>query len=91
MPSGLASAIRARVSMPFEAVRFAETFAAWDSGWYWTIARHGYRYNAGGQSSIAFFPLYPLLMRGLARPFGGTDRAVWVAGIVLCWFVSSEP
>ena len=71
------------VSMPFEAVRFAETFAAWDSGWYWTIARHGYRYNAGGQSSIAFFPLYPLLMRGLARPFGGTDRAVWVAGIVL--------
>ena len=71
------------VAMPFASVRFAETFAAWDSGWYWTIARNGYAHEASIQSSIAFFPLYPLLMRALAWPFGGGDRALWVAGIVI--------
>ena len=69
--------------MPFDSRKLAETFAAWDSGWYWHIARYGYFYDPAGQSSIAFFPLYPLLMRLLAWPFGGGDRAVWVAGIVL--------
>ena len=71
--------------MPFEAAKFAETFAAWDSGWYFDIARRGYYWNASGQSSIAFFPLYPMLMRALAWPFGGSDRAVWTAGIVLSY------
>ena len=69
--------------MPFEPVRFVETFAAWDSGWYFDIAQRGYYFREAGQSSIAFFPLYPLLMRALAWPFGGTDRALWTAGIVL--------
>jgi hypothetical protein len=69
--------------LPFAAERFAETFAAWDSGWYFDIAQRGYYYSAGGQSSIAFFPLYPLLMRALARPFGGSDRALWLSGMVL--------
>src|SRR6478672_6618881 len=35
--------------------------ARWDSAWYLNIAHSGY----GGPSS-AFFPLYPLLVRGLA-------------------------
>jgi hypothetical protein len=69
--------------MPFDAPRLAETFAAWDSGWYFDIARRGYYFHAGGQSSIAFFPLYPMLVRALAWPFGGTDRALWTAGILL--------
>ncbi len=69
--------------MPFDSARFAETFAAWDSGWYFDIARRGYYFRETGQSSIAFFPLYPLLMRALAWPFGGGDRALWTAGIVL--------
>lgn len=71
------------VAMPFDSTKFAEAFAAWDSGWYWTIARDGYRYEAQDQSTIAFFPLYPLLMRALAWPFGGGDRALWIAGIVV--------
>lgn len=29
----------------------------WDSGWYAAIARDGYFYRPGQQSSIAFFPL----------------------------------
>lgn len=71
--------------LPFESTRFAETFAAWDSGWYFDIARRGYYWTPDGQSSLAFFPLYPMLMRALAWPFGGTDRALWVSGIVLSY------
>ena len=71
--------------MPFEAAKFAETFAAWDSGWYFDIAQRGYYWSASGQSSIAFFPLYPMLMRALAWPFGGGDRALWIAGIALSY------
>ncbi len=69
--------------LPFVSARLAETFAAWDSGWYFDIARRGYYWSASGQSSLAFFPLYPMLTRALAWPFGGSDRALWTAGIVL--------
>jgi hypothetical protein len=71
--------------MPFEAAKLAETFAAWDSGWYFDIAQRGYYWNPSGQSSIAFFPLYPMLMRALAWPFGGGERALWTAGITLSY------
>lgn len=71
--------------MPFEYGRFAEIFAAWDSGWYFDIARRGYFYDATRQSSIAFFPLYPALMRAAAWPFGSTDRALWLSGIFISW------
>jgi hypothetical protein len=77
--------------LPFESVKFAETFAAWDSGWYFDIAQRGYYWNPSGQSSLAFFPLYPMLMRALAWPFGGSDRALWMAGIVVscaCLFLA---
>jgi hypothetical protein len=79
----LASARERPFAMPFESARFAETFAAWDSGWYFDVAQRGYYFRETGQSSIAFFPLYPALMRALAWPFGGTDRALWLSGIVL--------
>jgi hypothetical protein len=72
-------------AMPFESAKLAETFAAWDSGWYFDIAQRGYYWTPSGQSSLAFFPLYPMLMRALAWPFGGTDRALWTAGIVLSY------
>ncbi|HVO13129.1 MAG TPA: mannosyltransferase family protein [Vicinamibacteria bacterium] len=72
-------------ALPFASAAWAQTFAAWDSGWYFDIARRGYYFRAQGQSSIAFFPLYPLLMRALAWPFGGGDRALWAAGIALSY------
>lgn len=72
-----------QTAMPFQAERFAEIFAAWDSGWYFDIARRGYFFNPEGPSSIAFFPLYPLLMRLVAFPFGASDRAIWLAGIAV--------
>lgn len=38
-------------------------FARWDSGWYLSIVQHGYFVNEYGNSSVPFFPLYPLLMK----------------------------
>jgi Dolichyl-phosphate-mannose-protein mannosyltransferase len=52
---------------------------AWDGGWYLLIARKGYPKSlvaAPGQSDHAFFPLYPLLIRGVHALAGGSlDRA----------------
>jgi hypothetical protein len=70
-------------AVPFTSERFVEVFAAWDSGWYWDIARNGYYFRADGQSSVAFFPLYPLAVRAAAMPFGGGDQATWVAAILV--------
>jgi hypothetical protein len=42
-------------------------FYAWDSGWYQIIVDHGYHYvlNSSNteESSIAFFPIYPLIIK----------------------------
>jgi hypothetical protein len=41
-----------------------------DSGWYYRIADQGYSYVPGVQSSIAFFPAYPLAVIGLGLLLG---------------------
>lgn len=51
----------------------------YDAGWYYSIASDGYLYVPGRQSSIAFFPVYPLGVRGLAALVGD----VQVAGSLL--------
>jgi Gpi18-like mannosyltransferase len=38
----------------------------WDAWWYVAIAMHGYTYRPGHMSAVAFFPVYPLLVRALA-------------------------
>jgi len=55
----------------------------WDASWYRSIAEHGYplplpRDGAGvaQQSEWAFFPAYPLLVRGLMAVTGGSWEAV---------------
>lgn len=48
----------------------------WDAGWYAEIAKNGYWYTPGVQSPVAYFPLYPMAVRGLT--FVGVNR--WVAG-----------
>lgn len=46
----------------------------WDSEWYFKIATEGYRYNGDPtvQQNIVFYPLYPMLARGLATISGLT-------------------
>jgi hypothetical protein len=70
---------------------FHRVLTVWDGRWYVRIALHGYPtsvpqgdfYAGTGrqvQSSVAFFPLYSLLMKGLDRLLpGGPD----VAGVIL--------
>jgi len=41
-------------------------WAGWDSAWYLSIAQRGYWFDPSGPSSVAFFPLFPLLVRGMA-------------------------
>lgn len=69
---------------------------SWDSLWYTRIAAHGYGHTAvleGGavvQSDLAFFPLYPGLMRAVAyvlpvTPGGAGLLISWVAAPVAAW------
>jgi hypothetical protein len=54
-------------------------WARWDAGWYREIAEYGYSLVPDRQSTVAFFPAYPMAMRALATVVGST----LVAGIVL--------
>ncbi|MBO9555656.1 mannosyltransferase family protein [Cellulomonas sp.] len=47
----------------------------YDAGWYQQIAEHGYSYTPGQQSSIAFFPVYPMGVRALSTLVGDTALA----------------
>lgn len=51
----------------------------WDAGWYGAIAESGYWFAPGAQSPVAYFPLYPLVIRALA--WLGVNR--WVAGSLI--------
>lgn len=42
----------------------------YDAGWYVHIATAGYEYTPGQQSSVAFFPVYPLGVRALSPALG---------------------
>jgi hypothetical protein len=46
---------------------FSMGWVAWDASWYKQIAEEGYTYTPGKQSPVAFFPLYPLAIRGLMQ------------------------
>jgi hypothetical protein len=71
---------------------FWDPFTRYDSGWYYQIARYGYRFVAGGPAvglgkpgKIAYFPLYPLLMRYAGRLLGNTSADVYLGGILVSW------
>jgi hypothetical protein len=68
-----------QVIPPFRGWRWLQGWAQWDSGWYFAIATGGYGYVPGRQSTIAFFPAYPLAMRGLSQVVGNA----YVAGMVV--------
>ncbi|MEU3602890.1 hypothetical protein ABZ714_29905 [Streptomyces sp. NPDC006798] len=67
---------------------------SWDSGWYLGIAEHGYAAELGTRvnaNNLAFFPLYPLLVRAAsAAAPGAVPRAS--AGLLIavgCSFVAA--
>src|SRR5215213_4322247 len=54
--------------------------ARWDSVWYLRIADSGYEDSA---ARTAFFPLYPLLVRGVGTLFGGSPGALLAAAFLV--------
>jgi hypothetical protein len=64
---------------------FWDPFTRWDSGWFSDIARGGYRYVEGGRSNVAYFPVYPMLMRYVGRLFGPRISDMYIGGIVVSW------
>lgn len=54
-------------------------FARWDAEWYRTIAREGYVYYPGVQSSVAFWPTYPIVIRLFSWAF----PTIYITGTVI--------
>jgi hypothetical protein len=54
--------------------------ARWDSVWYLRVADSGY---GDSPPRAAFFPLYPLLVRGVGMLFGGSHAALLVAAYLV--------
>lgn len=44
-----------------------EVTSNWDTGWYLTIINDGYQTAVDGETNLAFFPLYPLVIRLISR------------------------
>ncbi|MEU8714768.1 hypothetical protein [Streptomyces sp. NPDC048663] len=67
----------------------------WDSRWYLGIADHGYTHALGtafDHNNLAFFPLYPLLVKAVAVLTPGTRASTglgiaWVASLAAAWGV----
>jgi len=62
----------------------AAPFARWDSTWYLAIAKGGYDHEA---ARTAFFPLYPLMLRGLGAVIG-SDLVAGVLISVVCFAIA---
>ncbi|WP_334142396.1 hypothetical protein [Rhabdothermincola sp.] len=65
-----------------------EGWQRWDAYWYRAIVRDGYEYDPGVQSSVAFFPAYPIVV-WLAS---GLFPSIFVTGTVitvLCGLVAA--
>ncbi|MFM8321494.1 MAG: mannosyltransferase family protein [Chloroflexota bacterium] len=54
---------------------FLSQWTKWDSQYYVDIATNGYWFRPQRQSNVAFFPLYPMLMRVLGPYVGGVIPA----------------
>lgn len=70
--------------MPADVPDAIEALVRWDAGWYGEIAANGYWLKPGQQSPVAFFPLYPLLIRAVS--FVGVNR--WLAGVLVSFLCS---
>ncbi|MEV5968889.1 mannosyltransferase family protein [Streptomyces sp. NPDC051921] len=60
---------------------------SWDSGWYLGIADHGYDHELGtrtNHNNLAFFPLYPALVKACAAVTPGSRASVALVLAGLC-------
>ena len=67
----------------YEPSRILDIFGRWDTWYYLRIAAAGYqRAAAGDQNEGAFFPLFPMLVRGVAVL---TRLPLYLAGLLVAW------
>ena len=79
----LAIAHRAPINVNSESRAWIDAWLVDDARWYQSIAADGYSYTPGQQSSIAFFPAYPMTVRGFGWVLGGDVRlAGWLVGLL---------
>lgn len=87
--------------IPGPHVALLRTLARWDSSWYLDIAQHGYHHVSvwpGGDSSFAFFPLFPWLVRALSFVTLGSPllaalvlaTALGAVGALLIWRLTAQ-
>ncbi len=74
---------------PPRASLFLQALGSWDASWYLLIAQHGYfpppsQFPIAHGSATAFFPVWPLLVRGLSDLTGLTPVVVGVAMAFVC-------
>ena len=76
-----------RLAEPFKGTlgHLFNSWAHWDGVWYIKIASNGY---AGTDGSVAFFPLYPLLVRWLGVPFRNNLVISGMLVSLVCFFVA---
>lgn len=80
------------ITMWGEPSPFWDQFTRYDAGWYYQVARYGYRFVEGGPpvglgkpGKIAYFPAYPLATRYASRLFGHSAGAIYLGGIAVSW------
>jgi len=63
-------------------------WSRWDAYWYLEIEKEGYKYEANAPNNVAFYPLYPLLVRAIQTILflPATDYWLLVAGITAANF-----
>jgi hypothetical protein len=64
---------------------FWDTFARYDTGHFEGIAWGGYAPAPGGRSNLAYFPVYPMLIRFVGRMFERHHAIFYISGIVISW------
>lgn len=57
-------------------------WAQWDGGWYQQISREGYSYQVGVTSSVAYFPVYPMLIRLLSLAAPGAPSPLVIGSLI---------
>ena len=71
-------------TLPYRGTSVLGGWCRWDCTWYVDIAQRGYTYTPGRQSSVAFFPGYPTVVRAVdgvvGSPVISTALVTWVAG-----------
>jgi hypothetical protein len=64
---------------------FWDTFARYDTGYFQDIAWGGYAPAPGGRSNIAYFPVYPLLIRWIGELFGHHHAIYYLTAVGIAW------